>query len=101
LLLSFLQQFLHGDQNAKIVEEKKAAKCKVAEAKEKVKYHKVLSFLFQKYMVQLQIALLFLLLGTCYLHERSLKQHIQEEMEKIVMSNGTSLSILEYDAPLF
>jgi hypothetical protein len=59
LLLSFLQQFLHVDQNAKIVEENKAAKCKVAEAKEKVRFHKVLSFLFLKYMVQLQIVCCF------------------------------------------
>jgi hypothetical protein len=37
------------DQNAKIAEEKKAAKSKVAEAKEKVRCHKVLSFLFLKW----------------------------------------------------
>jgi hypothetical protein len=37
------------DQNTKIAEEKKAAKSKVAEAKEKVRYHKVLSFLFLKW----------------------------------------------------
>jgi hypothetical protein len=66
-----------------------------------VRYHKVLSFLFLKYMVQLQIVLLFLLLCTCYLQEISLKQHMQDEMEKTVISNETSLPILEYDAPLF
>ncbi|MCI02729.1 zinc-finger of monoamine-oxidase A repressor R1, partial [Trifolium medium] len=52
------------DQNAKIAEEKKAAKSKVAEAKEK---------------------------------ERNLKQKLQDEMAKAVISNGTSLSISEYD----
>ncbi|CAJ2659488.1 unnamed protein product [Trifolium pratense] len=53
------------DQNAKIAEEKKAAKSKVAEAKEK---------------------------------ERSLKQQLQDEMAKAVISNGASLSISECDA---
>ncbi|MCI49678.1 zinc-finger of monoamine-oxidase A repressor R1, partial [Trifolium medium] len=50
---------------AKIAEEKKAAKSKVAEAKEK---------------------------------ERSLKQQLQDEMAKAVISNGNNLSISEYDA---
>jgi len=34
------------DQNARFAEEKKAAKSKVSEAKEKVRLHKVLCFLF-------------------------------------------------------
>ncbi|WJX70807.1 hypothetical protein P8452_54875 [Trifolium repens] len=59
-----LRSYIH-DQNAKIAEEKKAAKSKVAEAKEK---------------------------------ERSLKQQLQDEMAKAIVSNGTSLSISEYDA---
>jgi hypothetical protein len=37
------------DQNAKFAEEKKTAKCKVTEAKENVRYHKVLSYLFLKW----------------------------------------------------
>ncbi|CAJ2662081.1 unnamed protein product [Trifolium pratense] len=53
------------DHNAKIAEKKKAAKSKVAEAKEK---------------------------------ERSLKQQLQDEMAKAVISNGASLSISECDA---
>jgi hypothetical protein len=44
LLLYFLQQFLHFGHHAKIVEEKKAAKFKVAEAKENVSCFNVLSF---------------------------------------------------------
>jgi hypothetical protein len=32
------------------------------------------------------------------IQERSLKQQLQDEMAKAVVSNGTSLSISEYDA---
>ncbi|XP_039683075.1 uncharacterized protein [Medicago truncatula] len=53
------------DQNAILAEEMKAAKSKVAEAKEK---------------------------------EKSLKQKLQDEMAKAAISNGTNLSISEYDA---
>jgi hypothetical protein len=45
--------------------------------------------------------MLFILLCT-YLQERSLKQHVQDEMEKVVKSNGTSLSTCAtYDYSLF
>jgi len=40
----------------------------------------------------------FILLGTCYLQERSLKQKLQDEMARAVIANGSNFSISEYDA---
>jgi len=40
----------------------------------------------------------FILSCTCYLQERSLKQKLQDEIAKAVVSNGASLSISEHDA---
>ena len=41
---------------------------------------------------------MFILSCTCYLQERSLKQKLQDEIAKAVVSNGASLSISEHDA---
>lgn len=42
--------------------------------------------------------MVFILLCTCYLQEKSLKLKLQDEMAKAAISNGTNLSISEYDA---
>lgn len=85
------------DKNSRHVEEVKEAKTRIAAAKEKVTANKVLCSLYRDCPC---CYLVFIILYACYLQEKGLRQKLQNETVKAVLSNATPLKMEKHDALL-
>ena len=85
------------DKNSRHVEEVKEAKTRIAAAKEKVTANKVLCSLYRDCPC---CYLVFIILYACYLQEKGLRQKLQNEMVKAVLSNAAPLRMEKHDALL-